>query len=158
MAPMYYDLSSSSTTSASAGSQSTSCAAKILTGTAVSAALKGVYAAARGGTAGGGILRVITAGTAQSSSGSSFVLNKRNSNYATAVTSAMTATTCSQTATERTAVGFAQTGGMGGWVAIEPDAAILLQGGGGANGNAEFTTIANAASVTFDYTVELSEQ
>jgi hypothetical protein len=156
--PMYYELSSNSTTSSSAGSQSTSCAAKLLTGTGVSAAVKGVYAAARGGTAGGGILRVFTAGTAQSSSGSTATLQKRNSNYATAVTSAMTATTCSQTSNERTAVGFAQTGGMGGWVAIEPDAAILLQAGGGANGNAEFTTIANAASVTFDYTVELSEQ
>lgn len=156
--PMYYDLASNSTTSSSAGSQSTSCAAKLLTGTGVGAGIRGVYAAARGGTAGGGIMRVITAGTAQSSSGSSFVLNKRNSNFPTATTSAMTATTCSQTATQRFAVGFAQTGGMGGWVAIEPDAEVLLQAGGGANGNAEFTTIANAASVTFDYTVELAER
>jgi hypothetical protein len=155
--PMYYDLSSQGTTSATAGSQTTSAHAKLLTGTGVSASIRGVYAAARGGTAGGGIFRVITAGTAMDSGGSTATLQKRNSNYATAATSAMTAVTCAQTANERTAVGFAQTGGMGGWVAIEPDAAILLQGGGGANGNAEFPTIANAASVTFDFTIELAE-
>jgi hypothetical protein len=102
-------------------------------------------------------MRVITAGTAQSSSGSSFTPSKRNPNSAAATTSAMTGTTCSQANTERTAIGFAQTGGMGGWVAIEPDAAIYLQGGGGANGNAEFTTIANASSVTFDFTIEFAE-
>lgn len=154
---MYYDVTSNSTTSSSAGSQSTSCAAKLLTGTGVNAGVRGVYAAARGGTAGGGIMRVLTAGTAQSSSGSTATLQKRNSNYATATTSAMTATTCSQTSTQRISIGFAQTGGMGGWVAIEPDAQVTLQSGGGANGNAEFTTIANAASVTFDYTIELAE-
>lgn len=154
---MYYELTSNSTTSSSAGSQSTSCAAKLLSGTGVNAGVRGAYAAARGGTAGGGIMRLITAGTAQSSSGSTATLQKRNPAFATAVTSAMTATTCSQTATQRVSVGFAQTGGMGGWVAIEPDAQITLSAGGGASGNMEITTIANAASVTFDYTAEVAE-
>lgn len=155
--PAYYDASLASTTSGTGGSQATACALKLLSGTSVSAALKGCYAAARGGTAGGGILRAIAAATAQSSSGSTFTLAKRNPNSAAATTSAMSATTCSQTATERFAVGFAQTGGMGGWVAIEPDAAVILLAGGGANGNMEFSPIANAASVTYDVTVELSE-
>ncbi len=155
--PAYYEISTNSTTSGTAGSQATASALKLLTGTGVACDVKGIYAAARGGTAGGGIFRMITAGTAQSSSGSTATPAKRNPNNATATTSAMTATTCSQTATERTAIGFAQTGGMGGWVAIEPDAAIRLLGGGGANGNAEFSPIANAASVTYDFTVEFSE-
>lgn len=156
--PMYYDLTVSATTSSSAGSQATSSPAKLLTGTAVTAQVKGIYAAARMSTAGGGIVRAITAGTAQSSSGSTFTLSKRNSNFPAATTSAMTATTCSQTATLRVGVGFAQTGGMGGWVAIEPDAAIQLVSGGSANGNIEFGHIANTASVTYDLAVELSEQ
>jgi hypothetical protein len=155
--PAYYDLAASVTTASTAATLSTASHAKFLTGTGVVAQLKGVYVAGRSGTAGGGQFRVITAGTAQSSSGSSFVLTKRNANYPTATTSAMTATTCSQTATLRASIGFAQTGGMGGWVAIEPDAAITLSAGGGANGNAEITSIANAASIAVDLTVELSE-
>lgn len=156
--PMYYDVSSSPTTNASAGSQSTSSHAKLLTAANQTVCMvKGVYVGARSGTAGGGQLKVITAATAQSSSGSSFVANKRQSNFATASTSAMTASTCSQTATLRTSIGFAQTGGMGGWVAIEPDAAIQLLPNGGATGNAEFTSTANASSIALDLTIEFSE-
>jgi len=155
---MYYEISVAATSSASAGSQSTSSHMKLLTGTGFAAWVKGVYAGARSGTAGGGQIKVITAATAQSSSGTTTAPSDRNPNFPTATTSGMTATTCSQLATLRVSIGAAQTGGMGGWVAIEPDASIALLGGGGANGNLEISSNFNAASIPVDITCEFSEQ
>lgn len=158
MAPMYYDIVFSATTNSAANTQSTQAHIRMLSGTAVDALVKGLYAGGRSGTAGGGQIRAITAGTAMSSQGTGVTPNKRNPNFATAVTSAATATTCQgATTTVRVSVGFAQTGGMGGWVAIEPDASIRLLSGGGANGNMEVSSLSNAASVPVDLTVEFSE-
>ena len=157
--PAYYDIITSVTTNSAAGTISSAPHLRMLTGTAVSAALKGIYAGARSSTAGGGLIKVFTAGTAMSSMGTGYTPTKRNPGQAAAVTSAATATTCTgATSTLRMSVGFAQTGGMGGWVAIEPDAAILLQPGGSAGGNVEFGSIANSASVLADLSVEFSEQ
>jgi hypothetical protein len=159
---MYYDMAVAATSSSSAGAQSTGAAARILASGTPSVSIRGCYAAARGGTAGGGILRCITATTAFATcNASTYTPARRNPNYAAAASSYLTACNCSQLApaagAERFAVGFAQTGGMGGWVAIEPDAAVTLLTGGGANGNAEFSPIANAASVTYDFTIEFCE-
>lgn len=157
--PMYYDIVTNITTNASGGSVSTSPHVRMLTGTGVSAAIKGVYAGARSSTAGGGLIQLFIAGTAMSSMGTTYTPNKKNPQQPAALTSAATATTCTgATSTKRLSVGFAQTGGMGGWVAIEPDAAILLQPGGSAAGNLEFESLANAASVLADLTIEFSEQ
>lgn len=157
--PQYYDIVTSITTNSAAATISSAPHVRMLTGSAVSAALKGIYAGARSSTAGGGLIKLFTAGTAMSSMGTGYTPTKRNPGFATAITSAATATTCTgATSTLRLSVGFAQTGGMGGWVAIEPDASVLLQPGGGANGNAEFGSIANSASVVADLTIEFSEQ
>src|SRR2546427_3577684 len=97
--PMYYDCSLSFTSSATAGSQATASAAKLLTGASVDAMVKGVYIGCRMSTAGGGLLRVITAGTAPNPSGSTVTPSQRNSDFAPPITSAVTATTRSPTAT-----------------------------------------------------------
>lgn len=156
--PAYFDISTSFTANSAAGTQSTQAHIRLLTGSNVPALVKGCYVGARSGTAGGGQVRIITAGTAMSSQGTGFTPTKRNPNSQAATTSAATATTCQgATTTVRTSIGVAQTGGMGGWVAIEPDAAILLISGGGANGNAEIASVFNAASIVFDLTAEFSE-
>jgi hypothetical protein len=46
---------------------------------------------------------------------------------------------------------------MGGWVALETDHAPALLPNGGANGNLEIGSLANAASVTLEATSELQE-
>jgi hypothetical protein len=157
--PAYFDVAASLTSSTSAGT-ATSGAIRLLTGTAVAAAIKGVYVGTRSGTAGGGQMRLITAGTALSSMGTGITPNKRNPNtpYAAATTSAASGQTHANTTNLRASIGTAQTGGMGGWVAIEPDAAILLLAAGGANGNFEAVPFYNAASMAYDITVEFSEQ
>ena len=156
--PAYYDISTNFTSNASAGAVSTSPHVRLLTHTTNGAQIKGLYAGARSGTAGGGQIRLITASTAMSSCGTGFTPTKRNPSSAVAVTSAATACTCTgATTVVRTSVGVAQTGGMGGWVAIEPDAAVLLLPAAGANGNAEIESFFNASSIAFDLTVEFSE-
>ena len=42
-------------------------------------------------------------------------------------------------------------------MAIEPDDAMTLKGGGGANGNLETSTIAGLASIVMDYTIDFRE-
>jgi hypothetical protein len=156
--PAYYDVTFAATTNSAVNTQSTQTHIRLLTGTGLNAFIKGGYAAARSGTAGGGQLRCITAATAMSSQGTGATPTKRNPNTAAATSSAATATTCQGATTiVRWSVGFAQTGGMGGWVAIEPDASVQLNAAGGANGNAEFSTLANGASIPVDLTVEFSE-
>lgn len=158
MAPMYYDVYFGATTNSTINTQSSSPHIRLLSGTAVDALVKGLYVAGRSGTAGGGQVRMITAATAFSSMGTGYTPIKRNPNFAAAITSAATATTCSgNTTSVRASIGFAQTGGMGGWVAIEPDASIRLLSGGGANGNLEVSSLANAASIPVDITLEFSE-
>jgi hypothetical protein len=59
--------------------------------------------------------------------------------------------------TTRVTVGFAQTGGMGGWVATEPTNKIQMMPNATNPVDVEFTSLASSASVTFDQTVEFGE-
>lgn len=157
--PSYYDTSYPFTTNASGATQSSGPHLTLRTAANQTVCMvKGIYAGARSSTAGGGVLRVMTLGTATSSSGSTVVAAKRHANSASASTSALSSQTGPGSApTSRLSVGFAQTGGMGGWVAIEPDAAIMLLPNGGANGNMDVNSYANSASIVADLTVEFSE-
>jgi hypothetical protein len=116
----------------------------------------GIYGAARFGTAGGAQLRVKTWSTA-STVGSSKTPGKRHPSFPAASLTAFTGPTSGTTPTVRLTVGLAQTGGTGGWVALEPAAALTLLPNGGANGNADVFSIAASASVPVDFTVEHSE-
>lgn len=121
-----------------------------------SAKLVGLYGAARFGTAGGAQLRVKTFATA-STVGSAKTPAERHPNGPAASLTAFTGPTAGATPVVRLTVGLAQTGGTGGWVALEPSAAITLLANGGANGNADVFSIAASASVPLDFTVEHSE-
>lgn len=155
--PLYFDVKKAITTNGSAGTLSTHFRAA--TGAAVAMRIAGLYGAARFGTAGGAQLILVrpgvigTGGTAQTPT-------KRNPNFPAPVTSWFddtTAITAGTSPITHLTVGVAQTGGMGGWVMLEPDHAPHFQPGGGANGNCEVATLANAASVVLAATIETQE-
>ena len=155
--PMYYDVSQRAIT---AGTSET-VQINFLTGTSKpTCSITGVFANSVGSTAGGCVFTGSTFATAGTSSGTAVTPGKRNPNNAAAQVVANVAaitTTGSSTRTVRIVVGFAQTGGQGGWVAVTPDTALQLVAGGGTNGYAEFASLANAASQTYNYTIEFYE-
>jgi len=156
--PFYYDVTRSVTTNGSANTESQHF--RVLTvSNQKMFRLMGLYGACQSGTAGGARVRLKTAGVA-GSLGTAQIPAKRNADSPAADTtwfndaSALTAGT---TLTTRLTVGMAQTGGMGGWVALEMDHALSLKPNGGPNGNAEIYTIANGASIAADLTAEFQE-
>ena len=158
--PFYYDLFRAFTTNGSADTLSTHF--RLLTiANQLPVRLVGLYANAREGTAGGGDISIVTAGTA-GSAGTAQTPALRNPRSPAAEVTAFNdndaaAITAGATPTERVSVGFAQTGGMGGWVALENDHAVLLKPNGGADGNAEVSSRADAVSQKIRVTLELSE-
>jgi hypothetical protein len=163
MSPMYYDIVRETTTNGTTATRSPHLL--FLTGTAVTCSIRGLYCSAAGSTAGGGTLFCETANTTAGSVGSALAAptlkSPRNPSYPTAVTAITmdggTAITSGSALVERAAVGWAATGGMGGWVALEPDAAILLRPAGGITGNAELSTKAVGTSVPVKITAEWAE-
>lgn len=153
--PFFYDLNMAATSNGSANTETDHM--RLLTvANQETAKIVGLYGAARHGTAGGAQLRFKTFATA-SSAGSSQTPAKRHPSFPAASTTAFTTPTAGSTPTVRLTVGLAQTGGTGGWVALEPSAAITLLANGGANGNGDIYSIANGTSVAIDFTAELSE-
>lgn len=124
-----------------------------------SAGIRAVYGTCRFGTAGGAGLRLKTAATA-GSGGTSRVPAKRHSSFPAAglvCTDNGTTLTPGTTLTQRLAIGMAQTGGQGGWCAMEPQEAIGLKPNAGANGNAELYSIATGVTVPLDVMVVHAE-
>lgn len=124
------------------------------------ARIMGMFAASRFGTAGGGSLYLIRPGTIGSGGTANIPASKKGTLYRAADTTAFddaTAITPGATPIQQMAVGFAQTGGMGGWVALELDDAFAMAPNAGANGQMEIGSKANTASVTFDPSINLQE-
>lgn len=117
----------------------------------------GIYGAAYNQTSVGGIVLRVRRYATPSTSGSAVTPAKRNTQSPAASTGVVTGPTAGATATNLLSVGLAQTGGMGGWQALEPDAAIVLRPNAGANGNVDILSIATAATMDFDYTAEFNE-
>jgi hypothetical protein len=158
--PFYYDVVRSVTTNASGGTESPHLYAKTIANQET-VGISGVYMASRFGTAGGAIMRVKTNSGTTVSGGTAQTPFARNIRGSVAAQSTWfndaTAITVGTTLTNRVAIGFAQTGGMGGWVATEPSAKIQMMPNATNPVDIEFTSIATTASVTGDLTVEFSE-
>lgn len=123
------------------------------------ARVMGLFVNARFGTAGGGMLALIRGGAA-GSGGTANTPNPSNPLMRAADTTWFddgTAITAGTTPKQLLTVGFAQTGGQGGWVALEQDDSKSMQPNGGANGNLEVASFTPTASVTFDSTVDFQE-
>lgn len=158
--PFYYDVVRSVTTNASGGTESCHLWAQTIANQET-VGISGVYFASRFGTAGGAQLRVKDNSGTTASGGTSQTPRPRNIRGSVAAQSAWkndaTAITVGTTLTNRISIGFAQTGGMGGWVATEPSAKIQMMPNLLNPVNVEFTSIATTASVTGDLSVEFSE-
>jgi hypothetical protein len=156
--PFYYDVKKVITTNGTANTLSTHFRFATVANQMM-ARFMGLYGAARFGTAGGAVLKLIRGGAA-GSGGTSQTPAKRNPNARAADTTAFddtSAITAGTSPVTHLSVGVAQTGGMGGWVALETDHAPAMLPNGGANGNMEIGSLANAASVTIEATAEFQE-
>ena len=112
-------------------------------------------------TAGSGVLRTARL-TGAPASGTALVANKRNPDNPTAATTPFgDASAISYGAFsvnyQGIDIGFAQTGGQGGWVALERDHAVTLKPNGGANGNVVFDSFTATASQALQVSVEFGE-
>jgi hypothetical protein len=127
--------------------------------------ISGFYAASRFGTAGGAQFRVKTNTGSTASGGAQQTPVARNLRSPSPLsvwnlspaTGTSTITAGGGPLALRVSVGFAQTGGMGGWVATEPTNKIQMQPNATNPIDTEFTSITTSASVTFDMTVEFGE-
>lgn len=158
--PFYYDLSRSETSNGSANTTSTHFWGKTAANQE-SVAIKGVYVASRFTTAGGAQLRIMTNTGTTASGGSSQTPQPKNLRGNPAAQSVWandgTAITPGTTLTQRLSIGFAQTGGSGGWNALEAPDAFQLMPNATNPVDVEFVSDASAASVTFDMTIDFSE-
>jgi len=158
--PFYYDIARAITTNGSAGTESMH-----LWGTTVAnqetVGISGYYMAARFGTAGGAQARLKTNTGSIATGGTATTPTARNLRGAPAAQSVWkndaTAVVVGTTLIVRMSVGFAQTGGMGGWVATEPTNKIQMMPNATNPVDAEFSSVASSASVTADLTVEFGE-
>ena len=158
--PFYYDVTRALTTNGSAGTESTHFRVATVANQE-SARITGIYAASRFGTAGGGQIRLKTNSGTAASGGTAQTPTPRNSRGAAAAQTTWfndgTTITAGTTLTTRVTIGFAQTGGMGGWVATEPSAAVQMMPNATNPVDAEVTSVASSTSVTLDFTAEFAE-
>ena len=157
--PFYYDVIRQASSNGSGSTESTHL--RFLTvANQQEAKIKTLFGSAVFGTAGGGKLRAYQ-GTTPSSGGTAATVSKRNPNnpaaQLTAFNDATAITPASGTVVQRLSVGFAQTGGQGAWMALEPDDAITLLPNAGANGNLDIASICNGTTVALDIKVGHSE-
>ncbi len=126
---------------------------RTLTGASRAAAFVQVIVSARNATVGGGTMRLRRYST-PSTVGTAITPAPKDAGAQAAVTTAFTGPTVGTTATQVGSIGFSQTGAQGFWGAAEPNDALLLNAGGGANGNLDFVSICNGTSVPLDLTTE----
>lgn len=88
--------------------------------------------------------------------GTAITPRPRDPDAQAAVLGANTAPSRGTTATLQLAVGCGAAG-PGGWVAPNPDAKIVLEAGGGAQGNADLESKSGTVSLNFEYTLEHEE-
>lgn len=158
--PFYYDLNYPFTSSSSAGTEISEVWAKTIANQET-VSVVGLYLASRFATAGGAQARIKTNTGTSAAGGGGQAPAPRNLRGNPAAQStwfnAGTLITAGNTLTVRMTVGFAQTGGMGGWVPVTPQDSIQMMPNAANPIDIEFTALASAASVTADMTIEFGE-
>lgn len=151
--PFFYDVNASVNTNATPSTET----AHLL---GIAAALQGfkvqaLYANSRAGTTvGGGSIRGKTGGT--STAGGATTPSKRHPNSPAAGSTWSTAPTTTGSPVVRVSVGFSQTGGQGGWIALNPDDAIIVLPA--VTNKFEVESISISASQGLDIVAEFSEE
>lgn len=122
--------------------------------------IMGVFATARSSSAGGATLNILTNTGTVASGGTANTPGIKNSRLPAAQsawkddTSAITPGTTLKT---RMSIGFAQTGGMGGYVPIVPGDAIQMMPNATNPVDVEFTSIAVGTSIPFTLSLDFQE-
>ena len=165
--PFYYDINVAGTPNAGVGGITigTSELTFLWGKTAANQETVGIaamYLASKFGTAGGAQARIKDNIGATAANGTAQTPRPRNLRGAVAAQSlwsynASGLVSAGTTLTARVTVGFAQTGGMGGWVATEPTNKIQMMPNATNPVDIEMTAISTTASVTADMTVEIGE-
>lgn len=166
--PYFYDLRQVSTGSTASLTESTTFLYAKAGPSCETVSIIGMFAAGLLGTAGGGSFRlkdntsstggVVTLG----GSVTPIAKNRRGTVAAGSTWAGNSTTTITPGAilNNRLAVGFAQTGGMGGYVPIVPQSAVQMPPNstvGFLPTDLEWTCITFSTSLTFDWTVEFGE-
>lgn len=128
--PFYYDVTRETTTNAT--TQTLTTHLRATPAAAVPAGIAGVYANARHGTAGGGVVYATRPGAAGTGGTAATESKKHPDNPVAALAwvDDTTAITPGATPVVQMTVGIAQTGGQGGWVALERDMALQMKAAG----------------------------
>lgn len=158
--PFFYDINRATTTNGTANTESNH-----LWGTTVAnqetVGIFGAYATARSNTAGGATLRVKDNTGTVASGGTATTPSPKNRRGNPAAQSAWkndaTAITNGTTLVVRMSVGFAQTGGMGGYVPPLQQAAIQMMPNATNPVDVEVFSIAATSSIVFDLTLDIGE-
>jgi hypothetical protein len=158
--PYFYDLNRAETTNGSANTVSTHFWGKTVANQET-LGIYGLYAASRFATAGGAQLRLAHNTGVTASGGTSQTAQPKNLRGSPAAQSSWfndgATITVGTTLLQRLTVGFAQTGGMGGYVPIVPMAAIQMMPNATNPIDVEVQSDASTASVTFDLTIDFGE-
>jgi hypothetical protein len=163
--PYYYDVNKTGgyTSNASAGTETyhldvTNGANNETVG------ISGIFVAGRFGTAGGAQIRLKDNTGTATSGGTAVTPTPKNRRGSVVAASSWvndaTAITAGGTLLNRLTVGFAQTGGTGGWVAMEAGDKFQLMANSATAANPKdylWSSNASSSSVTFDMTVSFSE-
>jgi hypothetical protein len=156
----FYDVVRASTTNGTGATESTHLWGQTVANQET-VYITGFYVAGRIATAGGAQARIKDNSGTTASGGTTQTARPRNIRAAPAAQSVWkndaTAITIGGTLTTRATIGWAQTGGTGGWIATESGAKIMMMPNLVSPVDMEFTTIATTTSVNFDMTVEFSE-
>lgn len=131
---------------------------RTLTVAARGAAFTGLYVAGKGAglTAISGIAFRLKRFSTASTVGSALTPHPKDPLAAAAQLTAFTAPTLGTTATIVLFIGCGAAG-PGGWVAPNPDQAIVLSANGGANGNLDLFSVSGTASLNFEWGMEEQE-
>ena len=161
--PKYYDMGTTGSATTDGTTQTEAVHLAMLTTASGNVVrITQVLAQARHTTAGGAAIRIKHTGGLFSGGGAITPTPRQASTGAQAAAvscfSTGSALTAGTAPVIRQQFGFAQTGGTGGWTAVEPDDAIqLLPKTTSTFGNAEFHSIAIGTAVPFGLSVEFSE-
>jgi hypothetical protein len=158
--PFFYDLNRSTTTNGTTLTESTHLWGKTAANQETTSIL-GLYVSGRSGTAGGGTLRLKhnTGTTASGGTGQTPSPKNLRGNPAAQSTWAndASAITAGATLVQRVSIGWAQTGGMGGYVPITPQDAVQMMPNATNPIDVEVTSLAVGTSVPIDITLEIGE-
>jgi hypothetical protein len=160
--PFFYDFNRITTTNGTTNTESTHVAARTIANQET-VSLAALYVAARSGTAGGAALRVKhNTGTVYSGGAGATITAKNMRLGAVLVQQSVWVTdsiaiTPGSNLVQRLSIGFAQTGGQGGWQGTEPDNRFKMQPNGTQPIDLEITSIANGVSIPIEMSVEFGE-